>query len=384
VVAPRHAEAAPFDGGRRVTATKLAEVVQGETFEVGVTRGSRAARERCEQELARTNLRLALPHRAAWTDLTEASDTHFISVRDATGVCGVGIGVDVHETRSLPGHHVWRVERLGVALPGGFLAAGLRALAEVAGSEPRLLRLEVRVFSRDCDVRERLSATLAALGFQRRPRPTEYHKTVVVDLGRPEEQVFESLHATARRHVRAIGKRPVTLGPITDVGYAARLDALCRESFARSGGRYQGDPWRRIIPFTVSNPGDARLVGLWRADRPGPDGLLAFALGYWHGEHAEYRAAGSTRAEDLKMPLGYAAAWDLIVWSKRLGARWFDFGGVTEGRSDNLGRISDFKRMFSRNVVECAEEWVLEVSPVRSALVTLMAGAASTWRGWWR
>jgi lipid II:glycine glycyltransferase (peptidoglycan interpeptide bridge formation enzyme) len=69
--------------------------------------------------------------------------------------------------------------------------------------------------------------------------------------------------------------------------------------------------------------------------------------------------------------------WDLIQWVKRTAALWFDLSGVTLGSTedgkDALGGISDFKRFFSRTIVNVGEEWILESHPIRTPL----AGGAS-------
>src|SRR5207249_11101081 len=118
-------------------------------------------------------------------------------------------------------------------------------------------------------------------------------------------------------------------------------------------------------------------VGLFHRDT-----LLAFAWGCHHGDHAHYDAAASTRHTDLKLPLGYALAGDLIRWSKQNGATWFDFGGVTTGSrtcgdADPVGGISDFKRYFSKNIIEVGDEWVLEPRSIRAALARIIGKFAA-------
>ncbi len=121
--------------------------------------------------------------------------------------------------------------------------------------------------------------------------------------------------------------------------------------------------WGSIIELGRVAPRLSRLVGLFRDGRSDPKSLLAFAWGCAHGEYAHYDAAGSTRPDDLRVPLAYALLWDLICWAKRGGAKWFDLGGITFGHrdsSDPLGGISDFKRYFSKQVVVVGQEWMLE------------------------
>ncbi len=127
-----------------------------------------------------------------------------------------------------------------------------------------------------------------------------------------------------------------------------------------------------MIGFCTRHPDLARLVGLFQSGVSGPNALLAFALCFFHGDHAQYVTAASTRESSLKIPLAYGVAWDLLCWAKSEGATWFDFGGITDGTqgdsADLLGGISDFKRYFSKNVVEVGEEWVLEPRRVRAGL----------------
>jgi lipid II:glycine glycyltransferase (peptidoglycan interpeptide bridge formation enzyme) len=121
-------------------------------------------------------------------------------------------------------------------------------------------------------------------------------------------------------------------------------------------------------------PDAARLVGLFRTDREGPEALLGFAWGCWNGESACYFAGGSSRPPDLhRVQIGYPLVWDLIQWAKRSGATWFDFGGVTAGTAasgDPMGGISDFKRSFSNQAADVAEDWVFE--PRRLLLLRLV------------
>ena len=64
-------------------------------------------------------------------------------------------------------------------------------------------------------------------------------------------------------------------------------------------------------------------------------------------------------------------------WAKRVGAEWFDFGGITPGTqadpTDPLGGISDFKRYFGTDVVTVGEEWVFVPRPVRAAIAGMVA-----------
>jgi hypothetical protein len=162
------------------------------------------------------------------------------------------------------------------------------------------------------------------------------------------------------------------------------LSELLEESFARTGGAAPPLPWPSIIASSARFPNLSRIAGLFQGEGEHPDGLLAFAWGCMHGDHARYDAAASTRRGDMHIPLGYGLVWDLLTWSRRNGATWFDFGGVTAGSAgsgDRLGGISDFKRGFSQRTEDVQEEWAYEPHPrllqfahtIRRAARTLQA-----------
>jgi len=67
---------------------------------------------------------------------------------------------------------------------------------------------------------------------------------------------------------------------------------------------------------------------------------------------------------------------DLILWSKREGAQWFDMGGVTVGEpvTHPLHGVSVFKRHFTHHLEDVGEEWSMEPHPVRANLVRWLGG----------
>jgi hypothetical protein len=342
--------------------------------------GASEEREACEGALVAAGFPLPLPHRSAWGRLKASDDSWFLAVRDAGGP-RAGFAVAVSRSRALPGHLILRAERFGPGLAGRFRDLAVASLVRLAAANPSVLRVHVETFARADADREALEAALAAHRFRRVDEPRRYARTVAVDLQPDEESILASFHAKTRRDIRAAAKHPVRLAPIRDADAVGRMDELYRETMTRTGGEAKSRDWGAVIALSRDYPDLSRLVGLFRTDGGDPDALLAFAWGCGHGDHAHYDAAASTRRTELKVPLAYPLVWDLMCWAKRHGARWFDFGGVTEGHlgsDDRLGGISDFKRYFSKEVVAVGGEWLLEPHWVRAQLArAVSAGAAA-------
>jgi hypothetical protein len=350
-------------------------------WEVALTRGlspARAARERALHDAGRV---LPLPHRAAWAAMQPAGwDSWFLTVADARGTLAGAVALSVAPSRALPGHLVLRCERFGPGVEPAARAALVQALALVARAHRRVLRLNVETFAIDDAERAALADALARAGFAPVAEPRCYEHTLLVPLVGDEEAIFASLHATARRHIRAVGKNPVVVAPVDDPAYFARLDEISRETYSRTGGTYDPPDWAKVAELCRREPGASRLVGIFRADVAGPERLLAFAWGCGHGDHVHYSRAGSTRATDLKMPLMYPVVWDLMRWARSEGARWFDFGGITMGShesADPLGGISDFKRYFTGQVAHVGAEWSFEPRRLQARAAHVVSATSS-------
>jgi Acetyltransferase (GNAT) domain len=339
-----------------------------------------------ERSLAAAGVRLALPHRAVWKLARKGVESLRVLLRGPDGSCAGAFVIQAGLSRAVPGFRVLRVERFGEALPRGLWAAAVDALMEVAHRERRVLRLTVEVFSRDREARSGLGELLAAAGFVRAPTARNWSTTLVLDLQPSETELFASFSASARRGIRSVQQHPLQVRVVDDCRLGDRLEALSRETRARTGGRYQALwDWAGVIELSRRVPDAARLVGMFRTDREGPDALLGFSWGWWNGQSVSYFAGASSRPTDLgRVHIGYPLMWDLIVWAKQTGAAWFDLGGVTAGTAssgDPLGGISDFKRLFAKQTAEVADDWVLEPRKFVARLAGLVSTGAA-WASW--
>jgi Acetyltransferase (GNAT) domain len=339
-------------------------------------------RDRCEAELLSAGHPLPLPHRTAWAEFRRPAKSWFVAVRDAGRVCRAGFAVEVGRSRSLPGHVVLRAERFGQACwPAPVRDVCVSAIERLARGHRRVLRLHVELFAPDADTRTSLDRNLAGRGFRPIENTRRYPRTLALDLRPTEDDLLRALDGGTRRKVRAAAKKALAVRPIDDPAWAGRMADLHRETMGRTGGSGRGpDFFARCVRFAAAYPDLSHLFGLFRTDATGPESLLAFAWGCRHGDSVHYDAAACTRRSELNVSMGYPLMWELIVWARRQGATWFDFGGVTagaHGTDDRLGGISDFKRHFTETIVEVGGEWVLEPRPARARVAGLVSGGAA-------
>jgi len=339
--------------------------------------------ESCHRALAAASVRIPLPHNPEWARARRGIESRGVGLRDPDGNWVAAFSVHVAPSRALPGFRLLRVERFGEGLPRSVWSTAVDALAEVLRREPRVLKLSVEVFSADGECRARLGELLGEAGFAQQPSAKNWSTTLVLDLRRSEDEIFASFSTLARRAIRAVAKGPLEVRPIDDCGLADRLNALSRETFARTGARYEAWwDWAGVIELTRQVPQSSRLIGLFRTDRQGPDSLLGFAWGWWNGQSVSYFAGASARPTDLgRVWIVHPLFWDLITWGKRIGATIYDLGGVSGGTvesGDPVAGISDFKRLFSKDVAAIADDWILEPRwlPAR------MAAAVSAGTAW--
>lgn len=329
-----------------------------------------------ESGLHAAGIPLPLYHRWAWAESHTSSSRKFqlITIDDADGLPVGAFALQIDRSRTLPGHVFWQVQRFGEGLPERSwpgLAARLHSLAQ---NDTRILKVSVRIFARQ--QRDQIAAAFARHSFSPLDHPHSYRHTLTLDLTPPEDELLASLHKTARKNLRETEKAGISVHPLTNERYAARIQTLQAEALRRTGGNTEPLKGEAILRLSREHPDLSRIIGLFASpEDTSPESLVGFAWGCMHTTHAEYRAAGTSRIPGRNLAISYPLLWDLILWARRHGATWFDFGGVTIETGELQG-ISDFKRYFSRQVEEVGEEWALVPNPRRLRLATLAGDGA--------
>lgn len=340
--------------------------------------GFTAERQRLERELLTRSIMLPLPQRAEWQRAHGLGNGVMLVLRNGAGLPAHALAASIAVSRALPGHRVYRVQRLG----SGGADADARLIAELASlvrRDPLAIRVTVEVFERNKRLREGLLQALSASGFMRASQPRSYTHTLAIELGLPQEMLLAKLKQNTRRKIRLPERRGLQITPVLDPALAPRLRELTIDVFRRRNAAAPPLPWNHIIEFSAAQPSLSRLAGLFDPSVSGAHQLVAFAWGCSHGSYATYEAGASAARADLrKTPLSYAPIWDLIGWaSSETSAKWFDLGGVIFGQdSDREDGISEFKRHLSEDLIEVGDEWILEPHPARARLAGVVSRAA--------
>lgn len=331
--------------------------------------------KQAEESLLAAGFSLPLVHRLAWAGLSPPGQYRFLTVQCKDGCLLGGVAIRIDQSRVLRGHRYLRVARFGEGLPPEAWEPIVAELTKLALEEEKVLRLSVRVFSRDHGAE--IGALLERYGFHRELHPTSYRHTLSIDLSPGEGEILASLNKSARKNLRDADKSPLCVRTVTDAKYVDRITALERIAIQRTNGTSPVQDWAAILRLSQEHPGLSRVVGLFLCEEAqDPESLVGFAWGCLNGTNGEYRAGGTVHVPNLKVSISHRLVRDLILWSKRERARWFDMGGVTvdEPVCHPLHGVSVFKRHFTHHLEYVGEEWSLEPHPMRAALVRWVGG----------
>ena len=279
------------------------------------------------------------------------------------GAGSATVGVRAFRSRRFPWLYNARAIRFGRGLNTSDIRALVGALVRLVRTAP-VASLRIEAWSERPEERAAVAAACRAAGFHAATEHRSYTRTAWVDLTPAEDALLAGFHKTARRHIRAPQKKGFEVRTISQPDAARAVGELYADSVRRTGGNPSRIDWRGLIEYAAEPTARIHISGLFPRDAPAGARPLSFAVAFLHDGVAEYAYAGSVRDPDIRTPLLYAVAWELMRWARARGAMAWDFGGVTEAADadadDRLGGISDFKRYFSDNVITVGEEWLLE------------------------
>ncbi len=251
----------------------------------------------------------------------------------------------------------------------------LAALSERA----RAHRAVVLILEPDLPDNPRARDRLAALGL--RPSPLgsiQPRRTLVVDIGRREEEILAAMKPKTRYNIRLAERKGVTVWEGTEADLPAFHQLMAwtaaRDQFAVHSPAYYERAYRLFVPT-----GRARLLMAGVEGEP-VAALMVFAL----GRRAWYFYGASGDAHREKMPT-YRLQWEAIRWARAQGCAEYDLWGVPDEdeerleaeftrRQDGLWGVYRFKRGFGGRLVRTVGAWE---RPLRPLLYRLYVFAAA-------
>ncbi len=322
---------------------------------------------------------LVLQHRPSFLVATGVRRAWLILLGKPDGRAKGAVAVSLGYSRALPGFLIADATRFGSTLPPHGYRLVLQALAQAAFDSPRVLRVHLDVVTPEADARLAVRREAERVGFRLNRRMRSYARTPMVDLSPDEDTLLQSFERMVRRNV----KKSVALGhvvrPVEDPGLAPRLAALLRETMGRTAGPPITQDWRALIEYSRAWPSRSRIAGLFLNGAEVAASLVAFRWCGNHGDHVEDLVAASTRL-DPPVPLMHSVMWDMLRWSKRCGARWFDFGGIPEPDvppSHPLMAVAAFKRLFTKKEITIREELTLVSRPLANRIAEAVSALGS-------
>jgi hypothetical protein len=312
---------------------------------------------------------LAPEHMPWWADGFGGAPSDVLLLRDASGMPRTMWGVARHRSRALPGHQLLHLRRAAVpSMPD--LEAMLDGLAVMTRGRRRVLSIRLRFHAATPADWSALEATMRRRGWRRPSHGMDYAWTGLVDVGHPDDVLLARLDARGRRQVRRAEREAVCVRPLVDPRQSGRLDLLAATSFGRSGGVLERRRWDRWIALAAAHPEALRIAGAFLGPVEDPASLVGFACGIRQGDVVVYEVAGSSPSDGVNLPVLHPVVWDLMRWTRDVGGRWLDLGGMPAPGADPAAfrGIIDFKRQFNPVVAQVASEWISDVASARARL----------------
>ena len=295
-------------------------------------------------------------------------------LRDPDGKAAVQIALRIERPRRVPMLARAIAHKMGTAASVEAAHAALGALDRLAREAGDIVSIRLQPYRRRIEALRDLEGLARRAGY-RLIEPVGVTRTLLVDLAPTLDEMLVAVTKKTRAKLKHKGRDAVIIRSLDGAGWAPACVAATNESMARTRGGETRFDFAAAFALRAAMPERVNALGLFMRDRP--DALVAFVIGFRHGELAEYGVAGSVGDPALRaLPFNYWLLWELIGWARGAGARWLDLGGLTDGGpGDPRAGISDFKRHFSELDVETGRELVIDLQPARALAMNVWSEA---------
>jgi peptidoglycan pentaglycine glycine transferase (the first glycine) len=289
-----------------------------------------------------------------WTAIRAAID-----FEGPAGVAPVGAQILVRRVRGLP-WGLGYVPRGPVGMPTepGAAARALVAFTARLRDVARAHRLAEIRMEPEVLAGQGVEAELARVGW-RSVRRIQWHRTRLVDLTRPDEELWQEMHRKARQSVtksRRLGIRVVTAG-------GERLDEyhrIYRDSAGRAGMFARSLDTFRVLWDELAPRGMVHLSFAEIDDTGEPVATLLLTSA---GGRA-FDMYGGTLVQGEKRRANYLLKWEALMRCKAQGFHEYDLWGLPHSG------IAQFKAGFGGQEVTFVGAWSLATDPIGNAVLS--------------
>lgn len=200
---------------------------------------------------------------------------------------------------------------------------------------------------------------LAALGLRESRHGIQPRRTLLVSLGRDDEELLARMGQKTRYNIHLAERKGVAVRPWDDLAGFGRMMAEtgARDRFGVHSPRYYCAAYEAF-----HSAGECELLVAEAGGRP-----LAALMAFARGSRAWYLYGASLSRERNLMPT-YLLQWEAMRWARRRGCSTYDLWGVPDAdaevleagfasRQDGLWGVYRFKRGFGGRLVRSAGAW---------------------------
>ena len=210
----------------------------------------------------------------------------------------------------------------------------------------------------DWDADSDFAGAVAAAGFRKTENTVLIPRTLILDLGRTDDELMADMSKSTRANIRKSMRSEVEFRKVASADELEQVLAIYHETAERAGFGIHEDQYYRDIfanlgegsPIIAAFDGSRVLAFVWLAR----SGATAFEL------------YGGVSAEGQKQRVNYGVKWAALQGMRADGCSRYDFNGLL-----NDG-ISDFKKQFAKHENLLLGTWDKPLSPLYPAYAKAM------------
>lgn len=171
----------------------------------------------------------------------------------------------------------------------------------------------------------------------------EEHLTILVDLNRPEDDLWKDVYSKRRNQIRRAQKEGCTVDRQTTIAGLRDCYPILEEVYTRAKLPLPAlSHFEALLQFSDDQSGLCIFTVTWQ------DQIIACMLCLAFGEHLFDYYAGAYSAHYKKYP-NDLLPWEVFIWARKHDFTLFDFGGA--GKPGVPYGVRDYKKQFGGKLV---------------------------------